>query len=223
MRVLAGGLGVAVEARVRKAAAADIRLRQLFRRRVRQPDRASEMPERGRAQPGQHPPQVGLIGHLPGLADDLFPWLRRIPGQQPPEALGFNQRLHRRPARRRDEVEYGLPVAGDEGIHVDQLGDPFRDAIGNPADHRPARARPGQDHLPQVLIGEHAGDIVDVRPHDDSRMREMRAFPQAGERRRAHAVPMFLEQGNKLLPAPASEPGGMHENENGQCSSLPSR
>src|SRR6266566_1901346 len=82
--VLAGGLGVAIKARVPKAVAAD----------------------------------VG-------------------PGQQPPEALGFNQRLHRRPPLRWDEVEHGLPVVGDESIHVDQLGEPLWRAIGNPADHRP--------------------------------------------------------------------------------------
>src|SRR6266567_6707034 len=45
------------------------------------------------------------------------------------------------------------------------------------------------------------------------RTREVGAFTQSGERRRVHAVPVPCQQGHELVPAPAPEPGGMHENE----------
>jgi hypothetical protein len=89
------------------------------------------VPERCRAQPGEHPRQVGLIGHLPGLAGELFPWLCRHPGQQPPEAFGLDQRLNRRAPLRRDQVPQGLPVAGDEGIQADELRDPVWRPVGD--------------------------------------------------------------------------------------------
>jgi hypothetical protein len=59
-------------------------------------------------------------------------------GQEPPEALGVRERFHRRPPLRGDEVPQGLPVFGDEGVHVDQVSDSLWNPVGDPGDHRPA-------------------------------------------------------------------------------------
>jgi hypothetical protein len=95
----------------------------------------------------------------------------------------------------------------------------FWHPVGHPADYRSAGARANQDQLPKICIREHVDDIVHVRLHADTRVRQMGALTQTGERRCVHAVPVVLKQGNQLSPAPAPKPGRMHENKD--CHSAP--
>jgi hypothetical protein len=74
------------------------------------------------------------------------------------------------------------------------------------------RACSYQDQFPEVCVSQHVDNIVHMRLQDDARVRQMEAFTQASERRRVHAVPVFFQQGNELLPTPAPQPGRMHQN-----------
>jgi hypothetical protein len=68
-----------------------------------------------------------------------------------------------------------------------------------------------EDDIAQIFHLEERDDVGDMGVEVDVRPRQVRAFAQAGERRRKHF--MSLEERADETPAPAAVPGAMHEYE----------
>jgi hypothetical protein len=70
-----------------------------------------------------------------------------------------------------------------------------------------------QADVPEVLPFEHVDEIGDVGVEIDILAQEVRAFADAGERRREHLVPLLFQEVRDAPPAPAAVPGAVHEHE----------
>src|SRR5262245_37114750 len=154
--------GVPIEARMWPAETADIGTRYPLGLRVLTPDWIPEMPEGRGRQAGQHPPQVGLIGDLPGLAHERLPRGGREAREKPALALGLHEPLHRGAPLRRDDIQHGLTVLRNEGVEIDEVPDTVWNAIGDTRDHDAARAAAHQDDVAEILVPQMIDDVFDV-------------------------------------------------------------
>jgi hypothetical protein len=76
-----------------------------------------------------------------------------------------------------------------ESIQIDDMGDRFRQLIGNAGYDHSAGAITDQDNVTQVFELQEVDDICDMNVKSDFRAREMRAFAEPGEGRSVNIIP----------------------------------
>jgi len=113
----------------------------------------------------------------------------------------------------RNEIDEGLAIFRHESVEIDEAPNPFGHAVGDTCHHGATRAMPDQNRAPQVLVFYDIYDIQDVVVQADLRVRQMRSFTEPRQRGRVDLAPSRAQQRNDLLPAPATMPGRVNQDD----------
>jgi len=111
----------------------------------------------------------------------------------------------------RSAVVKALSVSRDDRIEIDQPSDSCGGAVGRRADDYPAVAMSDQHDVGEIFGLEYRHDVRDVGVQADLSRREVRALPEAGQRRGVDVGPARLQLCPDLSPAPTAVPGAMHQ------------
>ena len=166
--------------------------------------RLGEVPERRRAQPREHPGQVGLVDDLPRRRGRSPPRARGEARPEPTVTLGLHERLHGLATVGRQHVDDALAVGRHEGVEVDELGDPLGHPVGDAGDDVAGRAVPDQQHAVEVLVAHEVDDVGDVRRHPDLRGRQVGPLAETGQGRRVDLVALRAQQ--RRRPSSSTNP-----------------
>jgi hypothetical protein len=113
-------------------------------------------------------------------------------------------------------IALAFPIAGHQGIEVDQVRHSWRHPVGHAGDDDPAIAMSHQHDILEIFEVQDVHDIADVGGQVNVRGGEMDAFAQAGESWRVHVVSGRAQQRDNLFPAPAAVPSAVDEDKRGR-------
>ena len=172
---------------------------------VAQVQRLLEATPRVRCEPVLHPRQIVRVRHSEEPAH-----LREGP-QHELDAVDRSRPLPGEPHRFARDVDQRLPVGRVRRVEVDELGDPFVGAVGDPGDHHAAVAVTDEDHVDQVAVTNEVDHLVDVGVEVDAGVDEVGALADAQQRRRVDLVAGVAERPDHPVPAPRAVSASMNE------------
>ena len=110
------------------------------------------------------------------------------------------------------DVDQGLTVPRVGRVQIDQTPDPLGGPVGDAGDHHPAVAVSDKDHVVEVFVVQHRGDVGDVQIEINPGPQQVRPLTHAGQRDRVRVVASLSQhRGNPLIAPPAVRPAG-HQN-----------
>jgi hypothetical protein len=109
------------------------------------------------------------------------------------------------------DVGCGFAVFGHHRVQEHQVGDPFRDGVGDARDDHPRVAVPDEHDVALVL--EQADDVVDVGAEPDLRAQQVGLVAVAGQGRREHPVSGGFQARDHPIPAASAVPSAVDQQE----------
>jgi hypothetical protein len=142
-------------------------------------------PERRWRRIGEAQPSAGFLGSLAARGDDI----------------------------RRQAVERAFAALHHQRIQIDQMTNPLRHRIGDPADRQTAEGMTDQNDVVQFLGLDDVDDVLGENIQRDVFRQQVLAFAKSGLGWREHPVAAGAQPVRDPAPAPAAMPGSVHQHE----------
>src|SRR5580704_6657962 len=189
-----------VEGRLRIARRADVGLLGNLLARARELDRLQGDPDRLRGQFRLDPGAIAGVDRerlSPRRGTRYFAFLD---GRQRALAAELGR-----------QIKPALTILRYESVEIDDRSYAVRYLLDGTRDRPTSIGMGDQANIRQILPSDHVDDVGNVGIEIDAAADQMRAFAEAGERRRKNLVPAPDEQIRHAPPAPTAVPGAVHE------------
>ena len=98
---------------------------------------------------------------LPSTPSSARPYISRL-GAAAPSIACFYSFHYSMPLLRWIKIEHALPVSRNEGVEVDQLGDPVASAISDPSGNHTAVTMTNENDIIQIFILDDPEHVLNV-------------------------------------------------------------